>query len=106
MSALLLGVYRGDRFEYIGRAGTGIDRRAAAELSAAFQGLETDKSPFAKPPRKRAGEQMFWLKPQRVVEVQFAEITDEFRLRQASYKGVRVDKAARGSLRGGDQQPR
>ena len=95
VSALLLGVYRGDRFEYIGRAGTGIDRRAAAELSAAFQGLETDKSPFAKPPRKRAGEQTFWLKPQRVVEVQFAEITDEFRLRQAGYKGLRVDEAAR-----------
>lgn len=40
-------------------------------------------------------ETAFWLKPQFVAEIQFAEWTNENVLRQASYKGLREDKSAR-----------
>ncbi len=107
ISALLLGVY-GERIEnqvrktakktkklrYAGRAGTGLNRQSEAELMKLFSEYAADNSPFSEPPKASGREQIFWLSPDLVGEVQFAEWTNEHRLRQASFKGLRADKSA------------
>ena len=109
ISALLLGVYGEQtepdkkksktarthkKLQYAGRAGTGLNRRSEAELMNLFSEYAADSSPFSEPPKASGGEEIFWLSPELVGEVQFAEWTNENRLRQASFKGLRADKSA------------
>ncbi len=92
VSALLLGVYDNEKLRYSGRVGTGITAKEADDLESRFVQLKQKSSPFTTAPRAAAREEIFWLSPDLVAEVAFAEITDAGLLRHASYKGLRVDK--------------
>ncbi|MGK6352566.1 DNA ligase D [Parapedobacter sp. DT-150] len=103
-SALILGVYEGKKLRYAGKVGTGFSDQQQREMMKRFKPLITDKSPFDlepdvdKPSRfrpQRLGAKPTWLKPQLVCEVNYAEVTSEGLFRQASFKGMREDKAAR-----------
>ena len=103
-SALVLGVYKGKKLQFVGKVGTGFSDKLQKEMMAQFKPLETDKSPFDyevdvdKPTRfrpKRMGAKPTWLKPELVCEVGFAEVTSDGVFRQASFKGMRSDKKAK-----------
>jgi len=103
-SALALAVYDDGELRYVGKVGTGFNDKQQKEMMAQFQPLITGKSPFEvepdvdKPSRfrpKRLGAKPIWLKPELVCEVAYAELTSEGVFRQASFKGMRIDKKAK-----------
>lgn len=92
LSSLLLGYYENKKLVYAGRTGTGFKDRDKSELIAILKPIIIKEPTVDLRGDKRAGEQIVWVKPELVAEVQFAEWTDDHLLRQASYKGLREDK--------------
>jgi bifunctional non-homologous end joining protein LigD len=88
--ALLVGYYEDGRLKYAGRVGTGYSAATLRELGTRLRELETSESPFvdARPiPRGT-----HWTRPEIVAQVGFAEWTNDGRLRQARFLGLRDDK--------------
>ena len=87
--ALLLGAYRGADLRYVGSVGTGYTQKTLASLHRGFQPLVRKTPPFADPPRIKG---VTWLAPKLVAQVAFHEWTDEAKLRQPVFLGLRDDK--------------
>ncbi len=99
--ALVLGIHRGEAWEWVGNVGTGFNERTIAELLAKLEPLRREESPFPvvpKMPKVRKGD-VVWVEPELVCEVEFAEWTHDGHLRAPSFQGLREDKAAQDVLR-------
>jgi bifunctional non-homologous end joining protein LigD len=92
--ALVLGVQRDGELQWAGNVGTGFTQAEIERLLRLLKPLRRDTSPFAtvpKMPRVRK-EDVQWVEPKLVAEVEFSEWTHDGRLRQPSYQGLREDK--------------
>ncbi len=93
ISSLLVGVFEKKKFVFVGSVGTGFNIKEQKELIEVFDKVRTETSAFDKQIEKQKTGKIFWLKPEIVVEVEYAELTAEGLLRQASFKGFRSDKS-------------
>ena len=92
LGALVLGVFEGGKLVYVGHAGGGFNDAGLADMRKRLERLIVSKSPFEKPPRTNAPVQ--WVEPKLVCEVEFQEWTEDGRLRQPIFIGLREDKPA------------
>ena len=108
VGSLLLGVHdEAGVLRSVGSVGTGWDGKASRALYRQMRALSSDIPPFdaggesgtgipkrGRWTRRVAGSE-HWVRPEVVVEVNFAEWTPDNQIRHASFVGVRSDKPAR-----------
>jgi bifunctional non-homologous end joining protein LigD len=99
--ALLVGYYEGGRLRYAGKVGTGYSAATLRELGARLRELQTRESPFADARPVPRGTH--WVRVEMVAQIGFAEWTNDGRLRQPRFLGLRDDKAPADVVR---EQPR
>lgn len=92
LSSLILAVNTGGKLMYAGRTGTGFTESDSLKLVKQFQPYLQENSSVDIPAQYRQPEQVFWMKPELVVEVKFAEWTEDEIVRQAVFMGMREDK--------------
>lgn len=90
--ALLLGAYRNGKLRYVGKVGTGFDRKTLSSLYRKFRPFVRQKTTLADPPREKG---ITFLDPRLVVQIAFQEWTADNKLRQPVYLGLRDDKSPR-----------
>ena len=97
ISALLLGVYDdAGHLQYAGRVGTGFNYDNAKDIREKLSKLLTEKTPLFEKPKDASG---IWVRPELVAEVSFAQWTNDDRLRQPVFHGLRSDKPANTIIR-------
>ncbi|HXV26389.1 MAG TPA: DNA ligase D [Alphaproteobacteria bacterium] len=99
LGALHLGYYErpgSDKLRYAGKVGTGLSDQMLTDLNKRLKTLTRKTPPFADSPRERNAT---WVEPRLVAEIGFTEWTREGLLRHPSFKGLRLDRDARGVVR-------
>lgn len=91
--ALLLGVYEGEEFKYVGKVGTGFSDETLRTLKRSLLTMKIEASPFSVNSPK--GRSITWIKPKKVAEVSFSNWTDEGVLRTPVFLGLRADKPSK-----------
>jgi bifunctional non-homologous end joining protein LigD len=101
VGSLLLGVYdEAGNLVPAGSVGTGWDSDTAVKLRELLELIETDVSPFSRPPTagrwaRRAPGSERWVQPRAVVDVSYQELTPDGSVRHASFKGIRLHEDPR-----------
>ncbi|MGE8324039.1 MAG: DNA ligase D, partial [Pseudomonas sp.] len=94
--ALLLALHDNDsgQLRYAGKVGTGFSTTTLARIHARLKPLETAKPALPKPPSGAEARGVYWLKPQLLAEVAYAQMTRDGIVRHSVFHGLRDDKPA------------
>jgi bifunctional non-homologous end joining protein LigD len=87
--ALLVGLFDGRRLRYTGKVGTGYTQETLRDLGAKLRRLQTSRSPFEPAPRVKDA---VWVRPDLVAQIAYQEWTNDGKLRQPAFLGLRTDK--------------
>ncbi len=93
LSALILAYYCNKNLIFVGKVGTGFNEADKLNLSKKLNKIKAQNCPLITNPLKK--ENVVWVKPKLVAEIQFAELTKENILRQPSFIALREDKSAK-----------
>ena len=88
--ALILGVQDGDKLKWAGNVGTGFDRKTMKSIHDRLLPLVVDKCPL-EPEKNLPKKDVTWVRPELVCEVQFANRTEDGKLRAPVWLGFRTD---------------
>ena len=91
LGALLLGAYDGKQLKYVGKVGTGFNVKTLAMLHRKLTPLIRKRSDLVQPPR---GRDITLVMPKLVAQISYQEWTEDDKLRQPVFLGLRDDKAA------------
>jgi bifunctional non-homologous end joining protein LigD len=94
--SLVLATYEDGQLRWVGNVGTGFSERTIGELLAKLEPLRVEASPLTvvpKMPRVKKND-VVWVEPRLVAEVEFVEFTHDGHLRAPSFQGLRDDKDA------------
>jgi bifunctional non-homologous end joining protein LigD len=94
LGALLLATYTGSELVYRGRVGTGFGEDSLRNLHRTLAPLHDRQPALAQAPSGAEVRDVHWVKPELVVEVSFAGLTQDGLIRHATFMGLREDKAA------------
>jgi bifunctional non-homologous end joining protein LigD len=87
--ALLLGAYDKDKLCYVGKVGTGFDQKTLAALYQKFQPFVRSKPALVDPPSEKG---VSFLAPRLIAQISYQEMTEDRKLRQPVFLGLRDDK--------------
>src|SRR6185436_16050857 len=93
IGALLVGFYVDGELLFAGKVGSGFSERLLDDLFRRLEARKRDSCPFASVPAEmRRGAR--WVEPDLVAQVEFTEYTDDGRMRQPVFLGLREDRDA------------
>jgi bifunctional non-homologous end joining protein LigD len=87
--ALVLGLYDGERVEFIGSVGTGFTYETQKAIHGQLATLRRPASALAKPPKLK--EAIEWVEPRLVARIKYGNWTDGDRLRAPVFLALRTD---------------
>ncbi len=90
LSSLVLGIVDDVGLRYAGRVGSGLSGRSAAKIKAML--TERHSPPIPGVPQPLNRRRLRWVEPEVVVQVEFLHWTEDGRLRNPVFRGVRTDK--------------
>lgn len=91
--ALLLGYFKGKKFVYAGKVGTGFDDKFLTDFSEKLKKIEIKKNPFST--KEMESSNVHFVTPKYVAEIGFEEWTRDNKLRHPRFLGLRLDKSAK-----------
>jgi bifunctional non-homologous end joining protein LigD len=101
--AIIVGYYADNSLHFAAKVGSGFSEKTLKELYHQFESLARKDCPFVDLPEKRNGRwgqaitpaemrRCHWVDPALVCQVQFTEWTQDGKLRQPVFQGLREDK--------------
>ena len=87
--ALLVGLYDGEKLEYVASVGTGFPHEVLKETYEKLQAVKSKECPFATRPKVK--EKATWVRPELVARVKYGMWTDDRKLRAPVFIGFRDD---------------
>jgi bifunctional non-homologous end joining protein LigD len=108
--ALVVGVYEGKAFNFVGKVGTGFNAALLRNLHSSFEKIRRETCPFTNLPENRNArygqtitaaemKRCRWVEACMVCQVKFSEWTRDRKLRQPVFLGIREDKDAKEVVR-------
>ncbi|WP_209715889.1 non-homologous end-joining DNA ligase [Marmoricola sp. OAE513] len=91
LGAVLVGEPTADGLAFRGRVGSGIAGKAGQALGGLLADLVAEASPFSHDVPRVDATGTVWVRPEIIVDVQYLTLTNDGRLRQPAYRGVRTD---------------
>jgi bifunctional non-homologous end joining protein LigD len=92
--SLIAGVYDGGKLRHVGNLHAGYGDGTVPDLLARLRPLEVARHAFELGDVPKKTRDIHWVQPKLVAEIELAEFTASGKIRQGTFKGLRLDRTA------------